>query len=40
MTAMYRALLRVGGDIVHGTIAHHPQETDCRLLLETLRGLP
>lgn len=36
---LYAALLKVGGDAVHGGITRHPQEQDCQLLLEALRGL-
>ena len=38
--ALYTALLKIGGDATHGAIARHPQEQDCQLLLEALRGLP
>ena len=38
--ALYAALLKIGGDAVHGTIARHPGEQDCQMLLEALRGLP
>lgn len=36
---IHAALLKVGGDATHGGITRYPQEQDCQMLLEALRGL-